>query len=307
MNNTVTAVSYPSKNSLNNVSSLPYDFQRVAKSLLERDCSKHTLIALASDIRHFLEFYSKQNSEVFSFKRAVTRDVASFRDNMKAAGLKPGSINRRLVNIRLFFKEAQRMGIIQQNPAEGVRQLAMQTLAPKSLTPVEARRLLREIEIRGNLRDMLVVNLMLLAGLRASEVITLTVADVELSERKGTLHIRNAKGNKSREVPANALLRDYLNKYIARCKPQGQLIVGQRGAIVQLALNQIVGKYAKKAGIKCTPHTLRHGFAYAYLQQNSGDIVGLAQILGHGSISTTQIYTQNRLENLQERVEAVNF
>ncbi|MDD4287402.1 MAG: tyrosine-type recombinase/integrase [Candidatus Peribacteraceae bacterium] len=307
MANPLMAVSYPRKNSLNNVSSLPYDFQRVARVLLERDCSKHTLIALASDIRHFLEFYSKQNGEVFSFKRAVARDVISFRDGMKVVGLKPGSINRRLVNVRLFFRQAQRMGIIQQNPAEGVRQLQMQPLAPKSLTPFEARRLLREVEIRGNQRDLLVVNLMLLAGLRASEVIGLTVEDVELSERKGTLHIRNAKGNKNRDVPANAQLRECLTKYVERYKPQGQLIVGQRGPIVQLALNQIVGKYANKAGVKCTPHQLRHSFATAYMLCNPGDIVGLSQTLGHSSTQTSARYCMNRLADLQERVEAVNF
>ncbi|MDO8469168.1 MAG: tyrosine-type recombinase/integrase [Candidatus Peribacter sp.] len=307
MTNKLTTVSYPLKNSLNNVSSLPYDFQRVASALLERDCSKHTLIALASDMRHFLEFYSKQNNEVFSFKRAVARDVISFRDSMKAVGLKPGSINRRLVNVRLFFREAQRMGIIQQNPAEGVRQLAMQPLAPKSLTLIETRRLLREIEIGGNTRDLLAVNLMLLAGLRASEVIGLTITDVDISERKGTLHIRNAKGNKSREVPANAQLRDCLTKYIEHYKPQGQLIVGQRGAIVQLALNQMLSKYSKKAGIKVTPHICRHTFAWNYLAINAGDIVGLAQLLGHNSVTTTQRYTQNRLQDLQDRVEAVKF
>lgn len=307
METSLSLVSYRPLDSLNNVTTLPDDVERVARSLLERDCSRHTHLALASDLRHFLEWYSRKNGEVFSFQRAVARDVADFRDDMKVAGLKPGSINRRLVNVRLFFRQAQSMGIIQQNPAQGVKQLAMQTLAPKSLTQLEARKFLKEIEIRNNLRDLAAVQLMLLAGLRASEVIGLRVEDVELTERKGVLHVRHAKGNKSREVPANAHLRSTLTAYIEKYQPTDVLMLGERGALKQLALNAIVSKYAKKAGIKATPHTLRHTFAYAYLQQNSGDIVGTAQILGHSSISTTQVYTQNRLENLQERAEAVSF
>ena len=89
-------------------------------------------------------------------------------------------------------------------------------------------------------------------------------------------------------------------------KLEEKLFIGQRGPLTTIAFNKIVEVYAKKAQIKCSPHTLRHTFAYAYLERNPGDIVGLAQILGHSNIQTTAIYTQHRLEDLQERVEGLN-
>ena len=145
---------------------------------------------------------------------------------------------------------------------------------------------------------------MLGAGLRASEVVALKRENVEISERKGSLVIYSGKGNKTRQVPLNSKIRSLLLEYTKDSTNEGTLFLGQRGGLkTPISLNKILDFYAKKAGIRCHPHSLRHTFAYNYLKNNPSDIVGLAQILGHSNINTTAIYTQNRLEDLQEKVE----
>ncbi|MDD5054726.1 MAG: tyrosine-type recombinase/integrase [Candidatus Peribacteraceae bacterium] len=295
------------KYSQNNVSTVVSgDLERVVAALLQRDVSRNTQLALRSDLKCFLQWYAQKNGEAFRFQRVVMRDITDFRDDLSKT-LSPATTNRRLVNVRLFLQEAVELDVIPKNPAKRVKQVATQSLASKGLTKQEARRLMKEVEIRANLRDLAAVNLMLMAGLRAGEVVALTVQDVEMSERRGTLTIRRAKGNKTRRVPIHRALRAILEAYIDHYKPTDKLLLGERGAIQQLALNEIVRKYAKLAGVTATPHTLRHSWAYQYLEQNPGDIVGLAQLLGHSSISTTQIYVQHRMEQLEQRVEAVSF
>ncbi len=140
MVNTIVPVNYPVTNSPNNVS----DVQRVAEKLLNRDVSPNTLKALVSDMRYFFKWYSDKNGEEFSFERVLQRDVIDFRDDMQRNDLKPATVNRRLVNVRLLLKTAVDIEIISKNHAEDVKQIASQSLAPKGLTEQETRKFLKE-------------------------------------------------------------------------------------------------------------------------------------------------------------------
>lgn len=303
MENSLTITDYHLKDSQNNVSKY---LELVIGTLLSNDYSTHTRKAILSDLKHFIEWYSKKNSEPFSFQRTLPMDITDYREETKQH-LSPSTINRRLVTLRRFFATAQELELIEKNPADKVKQLAVQGLAPKSLDATEVRRFLKEVELRGNLRDKVAIYLMLSGGLRASEVISLRPQDIEITERKGIATIRHAKGNKTRKVPLHANLRAWITDYLKVYGIHERLLIGQRGCINQLALNYIVGKYARKAEVKASCHTLRHTFAYKYLEQNAGDIVGLAQLLGHDSVNTSMIYTQHREEQLAERVEAISF
>jgi len=205
------------------------------------------------------------------------------------------------------LKTAKSEGFIDKNPAESVKHLAQQTLAPKSLTQPEVRKLLKEIELRGSTRDMLIAHLMLGAGLRVSEVASLTIQDIHITERKGFVDVRHSKARKTRQVPLHAKLRTLLTEYIETTKPTETLFFGQRGKLSSAGIQQLVIRYAEKASITTHAHALRHTFAYAYLESNPHDIVGLSQILGHSSLNTTSLYTRHRLENLQERVELLPY
>lgn len=275
--------------------------------LLDRDYSENTRQAIWNDVKNFLAWYLSVNKEMFTFQGVTERDIREYREWAQREKLSASTINRRLVTLGQFFKQARADDLIAKNPAEDVAQLPKQSLAPKGLSQPEVRRLLREVEARGTLRDRCIIELMIGAGLRVSDVVSISVSDVQISERKGHLLIRKGKGNKTRSVPLNTELRRLLTEYIKTEQPKDHLFMGQRGELGAIAINKIVEKYAEKAGVDASPHSLRHTFAYNFLKQHPSELVPLSQILGHTSINTTAIYTQQRLEDLQDKVEKMVY
>ncbi len=309
MQNALIPVDYRLQNSPDNVYTLDEALRRSVVKLLQNDYSPNSTKAIRSDLKHFLAWYTDANGEQFNFKRVIERDIRDYRTAMQSKGLSVATINRRLITLKKFFAAAadEEVITVERNPTLKVRTLRIQKLAPKSLTPQDARRFLKEVEVRGSLRDMAIMELMIGAGLRVSEVTSLRVTDVLLSERKGAVVIRHSKGGKTRTVPLRQSVRALLARYIIECKPVDRLFTGQRGVLTPHAVNKLVAKYGKRAGVTLSCHRLRHTFAFAFLKENPTEIVALSQLLGHGNINTTAIYTQNRLEDLQEKVEKVAY
>jgi integrase len=189
-----------------------------------------------------------------------------------------------------------------------VPRVAQQPLAPRSLTKLELRRLLKEVDIRASKRDKAIVYLFLYSGLRLGEVAQLHCEDISISPRSGTLKVRAewAKAGKERAVPLAATARATLNEYLEG-RGAGPLFTGERGPLGRNGLTRVVLKYAAAAGVKLSPHRLRHSFAYRYLEQTKNDLVGLAAILGHSNLNTTMGYTRKRLDDLQDAVEHLEF
>ena len=306
MTTALKILDYPVQNSINNLKVCDFKkVEEVLKALLDRDYSENTRLAIFRDIKHFIEWYSNINQAPFSFEEVTERDVRDYRDQSQKKELSSATINRRLSTLKQFFDFAIEMKHMDRNPSDRIKKLQRQALAPKGLTQSEARKLLKEVEVRGNMRDRCLIELMLGAGCRVSDLIGLKVNDVQISERKGHLIIRQGKGNKSRKVPLNKELRRLLSELTKDRNSKDHLFTGQRGVLGNIAINKIVEKYSVKAGFKASPHSLRHTFAYNFLKEHPSDIVALAQLLGHSNINTTAIYCQNRLEDLQEKVEAV--
>jgi integrase len=187
-----------------------------------------------------------------------------------------------------------------------------QQLAPRSLSPREARKLLKEVKVRGNPRDEAIISTLLYTGLRVGELVSLTMSDVTLSERKGTIQVRAeiAKGGKERVVPVPKKARETLRVYIedGPAESSGALFLGRQGPLSAEGVAAAVAKYAAWSRLEgVTPHVLRHTFAYSYLENNDNDLVALADILGHTDLNTTRIYTKRRLSDLQEGSERVRF
>jgi len=311
-------VNYPEENSINNNglrSSDGYWFVRpdvelpqICEKILARDISQNTKKALKSDWMHFANWMVDINVEEFIFQRLITSDITRYKDYcQRTKEYTPKTINRRLSSLKILCDTAMEDGMLKENPFRGIKQLPSQALAPKGLNRQELNKLLREVELRGNMRDVLVLQILCGAGLRVSELTNLKNVDVQINDRSGHMNIRYSKGGKSRRVPLNARLRDLITRYREKYQPQDYLMMGQRGHLTPIAINKIVEVYAKKAEVKCTPHSLRHTFAYNYLAENPSDIVGLSQILGHSNLNTTAIYTQRRLEDLQKGVEGMQY
>jgi len=313
-------MNYPEKKSINNSIAvfkepvIAEDSLPIFQKLFEKDIRENTRKAFVSDLKHFVGWFVMENNEPFSFARLTTRDIADYKrychEKLEHA---PRTINRRLASIKTLCLVASKEGKLEKDPSVDIKQLALQPLAPKKLERSELRALLREAELRKArydkfIRDVLILHLMRGAGLRVSEVVHLKVKDVEITERKGSIHIKNGKGGKDREVPLNLTLRDLIKEYLdSPYHYSDYLIVGQRGEMTPIAINKMLEFYSRKAGVKCSPHCLRHTFSYNYLEQNPDDIVGLSQILGHSNLNTTAIYTKHGLEDLQERIDKVVY
>lgn len=304
-------IKYPRKNSINNILNneriMGCGERSYFLKFLTQDFSPNTLKALKSDLGHFLLWYIGSNAEPFIFNRFKDSDVLNYKLKCQQLGHAPSTINRRLTHLRMLGAFFLKEGRIPKNMAKDVKSLPVQRLAPKRLEPSGLKKMLKEAEIRENIRDQLILSMLAGAGFRVSELAALRMQDVDITDRKGHVTVRYGKGGKTREVPLKQEIRLLFNKYIAEHQPTDKVFLGQRGALTVFAFTKIVEFYAKKAGIKCHPHQLRHTFSYNYLAYTQNDLVGLAQILGHSNLSTTAIYTQNRLEDLQGKVEGIVY
>jgi integrase len=288
-------------------------FESFLQSLRALGRREKTLRSYAFDWRLFSQWYQQTNGEPFDLRRLSTIDLQDYKSHLMTREHAPATINRRLVFLKRYAGFGVEQGAVRQNlhrAFQQVQRVRQQSLAPKSVSSREVRRFLKELELLGNLRDQAIIYLFLYSGLRVGELVRLRREDLALSEKKGTIHIRSeiAKGGRERTVPVPLEARRRLQAYLdSRKDDLPELFLGQRGPIQEDAVVRIIRKYAERIGLTITPHQLRHTFAYQYLAKNSNDLVGLAAILGHESLNTTRLYTQKRLEDLQESAERVGY
>ena len=155
------------------------------------------------------------NREPFVVGRVTTRDIADFRDHLRRQqGQAVATVNRSLVAVRKFFEWLADRGHVVANPAKRVKELRRQQLAPKGLEKSQVRRLLRELELRGDVRATAIFSVMLYGGLRVADVAGLELHDLMLNDRSGSLVLRNGKGNKQRSVPLPLPARKALQAHL---------------------------------------------------------------------------------------------
>ena len=219
------------------------------------------------------------------------------------------TVNRALVTLRRFLSWLVGEGQLRSNPALKVKELKRQSLAPKGLDPSRGRRLLREVELRGDVRANAVFHLFLFTGCRVGDLVSLEIDDLTISERSGSVVFRNGKGNKQRSVPIPLAARRAIQAYLESRPPVHStlIFIGERGNLTERGVRNLCDKYSAICGFKIHPHLLRHTFAHRFLAENSNDLVSLAQILGHESLNTTSRYTQRSQDDLAIAVENFAF
>lgn len=280
----------------------------------------HTIRGYTQDLAIFARWFEEANGEELAGDNLTPTDIRLYRQFLQGpAKAKPATINRRLAALRMYGESMRTAGVIGDNPAHGVRGVKEQTMAPKWLDKKQQAAITRALEKdlltavsdfgrRQATRDRAAVLLMLNAGLRVSEVCALDLADFELSERKGTVHVRTGKGDKARAVPLNRTVREALQAWLElRGADPGQVFTGKRGnALTPSGLQRRLEELGRLARVEVTPHSLRHSFAKNLVDADVS-LDKVAMLLGHSNLNTTRIYTIPSSQDLTRAVELLDL
>jgi len=279
-----------------------------AESLTREDKAANTIESYLRDLRHFAHWFSQNNGEDFSPALITPMDIKDYRRCMMVQKqAKPATVNRRLAALHRLCRWAKGKGLVEDDPTEGIKGVEKERLlAPKALTRNQAHALIRTVERHGSRRDLAIIEVLRHTGIRVGELARLRLADLSISDRKGTLVVRWGKGGKYREVGLNADVRKALSDYL-KVRPEvadDHLFVGQRGnGLGVRAIEELVSKYARLAGIPdLTPHVLRHTFA-KHLLDAGENLVSVAALMGHSRLDTTAVYTRPSALDLERAVD----
>ena len=281
----------------------------------ERRMSPKTCEAYGRDARQFLAFLSGhlgQRVSASALERLAPADVRAFMAARRSEGISGRSLMRMLAGARSFARFLERNGKGRIGALSAVRTPKVPKTLPKPLAIGAAKRV-TEADLRAGeerepwvlARDAAVLALLYGSGLRISEALGLKRKDMP-APGAGDVITVTGKGNKQRMVPVLLHVLELVAEYIALCPYQladeGALFRGAKGGplsprIVQLAMERLRG--ALGLPDTATPHALRHSFA-THLLTRGGDLRAIQELLGHASLSTTQVYTQVDTERLLE-------
>ncbi len=285
----------------------------------QRRLSPHTIGAYRGDLAELAKLAGKPLPQLLG------TDIRHALARLHAAGIAPSSLARKLSAWRRFFDWLGGRGEVAQNPAAGIRAPRRARRLPRALAPDQAVHLADHEPASGPLalRDKAIVELLYSSGLRLSELVSLdrqyfaTDADgpgstswLDLQARRVTVV---GKGGKVRQVPVGRPAVEALRQWLqARAAtpgaPDRALFVSAQGRrisarSVQLRLARLAA--ALGLGVRVHPHVLRHSMA-SHLLQSSGDLRAVQELLGHASISTTQIYTRLDWQHLAKTYDAAH-
>lgn len=281
-----------------------------ADFLNAQDLAPNSRRAFIQDLRKFVRWFSMANKEQFKSERVTVRDVTDFKNFLRTEKKQAvATVNRCLVTLRRFFGWLLEHDHVSINPARPVKELRRQQLAPKGLERSQVRKLLREIELRNDIRANAIFSMFLWTGARCGDLVNLELDDLMLSERSGSAIFRQGKGNKQRTVPLPLAARRALISWLESRPPvdSQNVFVGERGALTDKGIRNLCDKYSAICGFKFHPHLLRHSFAHQFLAENGNDLVALAQILGHENLNTTKLYVQKTQDELGVAADNVNY
>jgi integrase/recombinase XerC len=272
----------------------------------ERRLSRHTLLNYARDVQALMALAGSSRLDQLG-----VQEIRRFVAQLHARGLDGRSLARMLSAWRGFYHYLARDHGFAVNPCLGIRAPRTAKKLPKALSPDEAAQLM-QLGGDGQLeaRDKAILELFYSSGLRLSELTDLALQDVNL--RDATVRV-TGKGSKTRIVPvgshALAALKAWLAQRDAMVPPgEHSLFVARGGARMSgSAVQQRVKHWARKFGLSGSvhPHVLRHSFA-SHLLQSSGDLRAVQELLGHASISTTQVYTHLDFQHLAKAYDAAH-
>jgi integrase/recombinase XerD len=276
----------------------------LAHLVVERNLSPRTLESYGRDLRQFSAFATNRKLDTSSIERSDLRDYLGSR---RDAGLSPRSSARALSAIRGFFRFLVGTEALAADPTANIRSPSLWQTVPHTLNSSEIDALLAapDTSTTLGLRNRAMFETLYATGLRVSELVGLTTDRVRLDP--GFVRIVG-KGRKERLVPLGLAAIDWIERYSDAGRAlldrdrRPELYLNHRGGVMtRQGFWKILRLHAQQAGIKTklSPHVIRHSFA-THLVENGADLRAVQMMLGHSSLTTTEIYTHVARERLRK-------
>ena len=265
----------------------------------KKNCSQSTLAAYRNDLNQLMAYIEAERAK--EIIKPSGELLKSYLLNLRERRYSTATVARKVASARSFFKFMVDSGKLRENPTKNLISPRVSKHPPKFLSPPEYHCLLAEpkkLSTPEARRDVVMLELLYATGLRASELVSLNVKDIDLE--RSCVHC--AHGSSKRQIPLdhhiNQILRNFLEDArldLLYDEQEQALFLNRRGGrLTRQGFWQIVKNHASKAGLsaKITPHTLRHSFAARKLQSGA-DLQSIQRALGHAYISSTRIYKQS--------------
>lgn len=273
----------------------------------EKNYSPKTIESYKTDLEEFLKYYISETSEK-DISLSEKPHLRSYLMNLSQTSLSERSINRKISSIKSYYKYLLKIGEIQTSPASGIKIIKHYKEVQIPFSEEELNRLFENDEIFPEsiigIRDRLVLELFYQTGIRRKELIDLKVDDVNFHEKNIKV---TGKRNKQRVIPVGEKLLLLLEQYIELRKTQynsesPRLFITENGKpfydkLVYNLVNSYLSQVSTKK--KKSPHVLRHSFATHMLNQGA-ELNAVKELLGHSSLSATQVYTHGSIEQLKK-------
>ncbi len=279
--------------------------QFVERAWSEFGLAENTLASYRSDLVGFARWLAGQGADLATASRELLYRYLAAR---AAAKYTARSNARLLSTLRRYYKLMRRLGLVEQDPTLLLDAPKLPRALPKALSEGEVEALIRAPDIATplGLRDRAMLELLYATGLRVSELVGLRADQINL--RQGVLRV-TGKGGKDRLVPLGEEAQDWLERYVQQSRPvllrgrvaEAVFVTARAAGMTRQMFWIMVKKHGQIAGIagqRISPHVLRHSFA-THLLNHGADLRALQLLLGHSSLSTTQIYTYVAREGLK--------
>ncbi len=284
--------------------------------LVEKNGSRLTGENYRRDISGFEQFMVAKAGAGFNWKEVQVIHIRSYLAWLNHENYARRTIARRISSLRSFYKFLLREEYVGQNPFAKVRTPKLDKRLPVFLEETEIDSLLDLPDATPlGLRDQAVLEMLYATGCRVSELAGLRLADVDMS---GLFVLLHGKGNKDRIVPIGHTCKDAFLRYYAQSRSslmakyhveehQYVFVNNRGGVLTDRSVRRILDKYVQKLALQknVSPHTIRHTFA-THLLEHGADLRAVQELLGHASLSTTQIYTHITNERIN-KVYQKNF
>jgi len=282
--------------------------RRFDRELQRRGAAASTRRAYRTDLRRLGDWAGRRRLEPDG---VGYRDLRSYAAALSESGAAKATIARKLASTRSLFDHMVRTGELSQNPAELMPSPKREQRLPRVLAPDQVRRLLERIPADDPLavRDRALFEVAYSCGLRCEEIVDLDGADVDFESEQVRV---DGKGGKVRLVPVGEHAQRALERYLATARPalvdeptEPALFVSRRGRRLSPSdVRRRLERWVREAAIagRVSPHALRHSFA-THLLEGGADLRSIQELLGHSSVSTTQVYTRVEPSRLRRQYE----